>query len=284
MTDQTTTTQTATPAATDTAAPAANQPADTSATKQDSPAPAQQPAATPKEKMSSSYDKKDDKKPAAKADDKAADDDGKKDSSETDSAQEQPTDETDDAKPADQSSDDQDAEDTDKKDAEDEDKEGEGNQEAQPAYEPFTMPEGMELDEDALSEATPLLQELGADQEQAQKLVDVAASMLSKAVKKMTDQHNATVEGWRQQSMELFGKEGDAKFQEKVGRAEEVVKHFFSEDQRSVLTHYGLGNHPAFFAMALAIAEQTGEDRPTLPGAGGQKGQKTLGQIWYPET
>lgn len=271
MTDQTATTQTATPAATDTAAAATPAPAaDTSAdTKQDSPA--AQPTENPQQKMASQYE-----------DGKA--DDGKKDSSETDSAQEQPADDADDAKPADQSSDDQDSEDTDKKDAEDKKDEEEGNQEAQPAYEPFNMPEGMELDVEAMNEATPLLQELNATQEQAQKLVDVAASMLSKAAKKMTDQHNATVDGWRKETVELFGKDGDAKFQEKVGRAEEVVKHFFNDDQRSVLTHYGLGNHPAFFAMCLAIAEGTGEDRPFVNAASGEKGEKTLAQIWYPQT
>lgn len=182
---------------------------------------------------------------------------------------------------ASQSSDDQDAADTDK-DADGEGEEG-GNQDAQPAYEAFNLPEGMELDDVAMNEATPLLQELGANQEQAQKLVDVASSMLSKAAKNMADQHAAVVEGWRKESMEVFGKDGEAKFLENVGRAEEVVKHFFDTDEkRQVLTHYGLGNHPGFFAMCMAIAERTGEDRPFVGVASGEKGQKTLAQKWYP--
>ena len=213
-----------------------------------------------------------------------AGEDGKKELSKKDSAQEKPKDDDGDAKPADHDSDDQDAEDTDT-DAKD-DGEEEGKQEAQKTeYEAFTLPEGLELDSESLKDVLPLFQEMGATQEQAQQMVDVASSMLSKATKAMTDQHNAVTEGWRKETTELFGKEGDAQFKEKVGRAEEVVKQFFGEDQRDVLTHYGLGNHPAFFSMCLAIAEGTGEDRPNSLNAGnGAAGQKTLGQIWYPET
>ena len=213
-----------------------------------------------------------------------AGEDGKKELSKKDSAQEKPKDDDGDAKPADHDSDNQDAEDTDT-DAKD-DGEEEGNQEAQKTeYEAFTLPEGLELDSESLKDVLPLFQEMGATQEQAQQMVDVASSMLSKATKAMTDQHNAVTEGWRKETTELFGKEGDAQFKEKVGRAEEVVKQFFGEDQRDVLTHYGLGNHPAFFSMCLAIAEGTGEDRPNSLNAGnGAAGQKTLGQIWYPET
>ena len=94
----------------------------------------------------------------------------------------------------------------------------------------------------------------------------------------------AVVEGWRKETLDIFGKDGETQFMQNVGRAEEVVKHFFNEDQRKVLTHYGLGNHPAFFAMCMAIAEGTGEDRLTSLGGAGAKGEKTLAQTWYPET
>lgn len=258
-----TTEATATPAASDAAAAPAAQPAATPAPEA-TPAPADGAQNTPA--------------PAATGADDATKDSGKdvpaQETNQPDAAN------TEDGK---QPSDDPNATDTEKKDADGEDK-GEGNQDAQPAYADFNMPEGMELDAEAMNEATPLLQELNATQEQAQKLVDVAASMLSKAAKKMTDQHNAVVEGWRKETLDVFGKDGDAQFQEKVGRAEEVVKHFFNEDQRSVLTHYGLGNHPAFFAMCMAIAEGTGEDRPFVNAASGEKGEKTLAQIWYPQT
>lgn len=255
---------TATPAASNSPAPAAAAPAATATPAADTPA--------------TDAPKQDSATPAAQGAD-----DAKKDSGKDAPAQgeDQPDAENPDKEK--QPSDDKDSEDTDKKDAEDKDKE-EGNQDAQLSYSDFAVPEGMELDSEALNEATPILKELNASQEQAQKMVDVAASMLSKAAKKMADQHNAVVDGWRKETLETFGKDGEAKFQESVGRAEEVVKHFFNEDQRKVLTHYGLGNHPAFFAMCMAIAEGTGEDRPMMPSGSGAKGQKTLAQTWYPET
>lgn len=262
MTTETAAAATATPAASD-AAPAA--------------APAA--AATDTPAAAAADANKDTPAPAAQG----ADDAGNKDSGKDAPAQGADQPDADKGEKPNQSSDDQETKDTDKKDAEGEDK-GEGEQNAQPAYSDFSMPEGLELDSDAMNEATPILQELNATQEQAQKLVDVASSMLSKAAKTMADQHNAVVEGWRKETLEAFGKDGDAKFQEKVGRAEEVVKHFFGEEQRNVLTHYGLGNHPAFFAMCLAIAEGTGEDRPFVAGGGGEKGEKTLAKTWYPQT
>ena len=160
-----------------------------------------------------------------------------------------------------------------------------GNQEAQAVqYEPFKMPDGIQIDQGALDEATPVLQELKANQEQAQKLVDIGSSLISNVVKNMTDQHNARLEGWKKQTQEMFGKDGDAKFQERVGRAEEMIKKFFpSEDDKTFLKHYGAGNHPGVFAMALALAEGTGEDRPSFNTTGnGTNGQKTLAEVWYP--
>lgn len=264
---------TATPAASDSAVAAAPAASATPAPGGDAPASGDQGGAA-----NTPADNKDSGKPAGEGAD-----DANKDSGKDEPAQGSDQPDADEANKDNQSSDDKDAEDTDKKDAEAEDKE-EGNQEAQTAYEPFTMPEGMELDSEAMNEATPILQELKADQGQAQKLVDVAASMLSKAAKKMADQHNAVVEGWRKETLDVFGKDGEAKFMENVGRAEEVVKHFFNPEQQKVLTHYGLGNHPAFFAMCMAIAEGTGEDRLTSLGGAGAKGEKTLAKTWYPET
>jgi len=208
----------------------------------------------------------------------------KTNSGNNDPAQDHTKPDADKAKPAEQPSDDQKTDDS-KKDDEGKDKKEEGK-EAQPIeYQPFTMPEGMELDNDALKEALPVLQGLKADQAQAQKLVDVAATMISKVMKQASEQHNQTVEGWRKESESIFGKEGESKFKERIGRAEEVVKQFFNEDQRGILSSYGLGNHPAFFAMCLAIAEGTTEDRGILPAStGGFHSKQTLANTWYPDS
>lgn len=206
------------------------------------------------------------------------------DSEKTDDPQDQSETDADDSAKEDQPSKDENADDSDE-DKEAKDKE-EGNQEAEiPKYEAFNLPEGIALDEDALNEALPVLGKLKATQEDAQAMVDIASNMISKVMKNVSEQHNKVVDGWRSESESLFGKDGDAKFQERLGRAEEVVKQFFNEEQREVLTAYGLGNHPAFFAMALAIAEGTQEDRQTLPSSSNAlQSPQTLGETWYPAT
>lgn len=191
---------------------------------------------------------------------------------------------TDKADQPNQSSDEPKTEDADKTDTEGKDAE-DGDKDAQPAYEPFTMPEGMELDQAALDEVLPILQEHKVPQEAAQKLMDTAAAMLSKATKTMIDQHNDVVNGWRKETTELFGKDGEAKFEERKGKANEAIKAFFTPEQVETVNHYGLGNHPAFFKMCLAIAEGMGEDRPNLPSAGnGMKAEETLAAGWYGNT
>lgn len=272
MTDTTTSTTTAAPAtsAADTSASAQSTQNSTNApgqaaglTEPSSSTPAPDQAAAPKDGGA-------DKKDSGKTDTPARGDQAKPDAGKPDDGK--------------QPSDDQKTDDS-KKDDEGKDKKEEGNQEAQPQqYQPFTMPEGMEMDNDALNEALPVLQGLKASQEDAQKLVNVASAMMSKVMKNVSEQHNKVVEGWRKETEGLFAKDGDAKFNERVGRAEEVVKQFFNEEQRNVLTAYGLGNHPAFFAMCLAIAEGTSEDRPNLPAStGGLQSTSTLANTWYPE-
>lgn len=219
--------------------------------------------------------------PAAGSEAPAEGESANKDSTEAKPAQGEDKGKTDDSAKEGQASDDDKPKDADKAD-EGKDKE-EKTADAQPIkYEPFQVPEGMAIDNDALNEALPVLQELKVPQDQAQKLVDVASSMISKVMKNVSDQHNTVIEGWRKETTELFGKDGDAKFQERTGRAEEVVKQFFNEEQRKVLTAYGLGNHPGFFGMALAIAEGTQEDRLNLSGQKTSNGSaQSLGDIWY---
>lgn len=272
MTDTTTTTTTAAP----TTAAADSSASSASTTQNSQVAPGQaggstEPSSsTPSPDQAAAQPTGADEKNSGKTDDSAQDQQAKPDA--------------DKPQTGDQPSDDEKPDDA-KKDDEGKDKE-EGNQEAQPQqYESFALPEGIEMDNDALNEALPVLQGLKASQEDAQKLVNIGANMISKVMKNVSEQHNKVVEGWRKESESLFGKDGDAKFQERVGRAEEVVKQFFkTEEQRNILTAYGLGNHPAFFAMCLAIAEGTSEDRPTLPAStGGFQSTQTLAQTWYPD-
>lgn len=260
---------------TDTPTPAASTPAATPTTNSAPAAPAA--AAT---QNTPSGDAQTDTAASSVTNDKA---DGSNNSGEDAPAQGADQPDTDKADQPNQSSDEPNAEDA--QEGDEGEGEEDGNQEAQePQYEPFTMPEGVEIDQRALDEALPVLQALKADQQQAQSLVDIGASLVSNALKNITDQHNTQVATWKGETLKQFGADGDAKFQERAGRAEEVIRQFFpTEENKQVLTHYGIGNHPSIFAMALAIAEATGEDRPSFNLANnGTNGNETLAEVWYP--
>lgn len=152
------------------------------------------------------------------------------------------------------------------------------------AYQPsdFVMPEGMELDADAFAAAAPVLKELNVPKEAAQKLVDVAASMVSKAVKTATDAHLQTVENWGSQTKAEFGKGGEAAFDKERAIAQAAINRFMSEDERQQLQHYGLGNFPAVFRMAHALGTMMAEDNLSLPNGQGGGKEETLAEVWYP--
>lgn len=153
------------------------------------------------------------------------------------------------------------------------------------AYQPsdFTMPEGMELDAEAFEAAAPVLAEHNVPKEAAQKLVDVAATMVSKAIKTATDAHLKQVETWGTQTKEEFGKNGEAAFEKERATAQAAINRFFSEDERQQLQHYGLGNFPAVFRMAHALGTMMAEDNLSLPNGPGSGKEESLADVWYPQ-
>lgn len=201
--------------------------------------------------------------------------DAPKDSAKDAAAQGDKPADTDKSKPDGQSSE------TDKaKDAEG--KEGEDAQ--KPVEYQLTAPEGMEIDADALSAAVPILQKHNVPQEAAQELTNVAAGMVSKAMKQVASQHTAKVQEWHDATVKEFGEGGEAEFSKKVGVAQKAMNKFFSEDEKKMVRHYGFGNFPALFRMAYAMGSAMQEDSPNLPaGNQGAGKDKTLGQSWYPE-
>lgn len=167
------------------------------------------------------------------------------------------------------------------------DGEGKEGQEAEKPieYQPFTLPEGLEMDADALAAATPVFQKLKATQEDAQSLVNMAGTVVSKTVKHMNDEFAKQVTKWHDATVSEFGKEGEQVFKEKTAVAQRAINKIFSEEERASLSHYGFGNFPGIFRMAHALGMALGEDTGAnnTSGAGTGKEDKTLAEIWYPQ-
>jgi hypothetical protein len=118
----------------------------------------------------------------------------------------------------------------------------------------FQMPEGVEIDQDAVQEFSGLAKELKLDQANAQKVADIAVKMMAK----QTEQHQNLVTSWTEQTKadKEFG--GD-RLNENLAVAKKALDTFGTPELRDVLNMTGLGNHPevirAFYRAGKAISE-----------------------------
>ena len=82
------------------------------------------------------------------------------------------------------------------------DGEADGTPDADPAtgapesYADFTMPEGIKIDLAAMEKFTPMAKELNLTQDQAQKLVDIQATMMAEAGQAMQDDLDSKSDTW----------------------------------------------------------------------------------------
>lgn len=129
------------------------------------------------------------------------------------------------------------------------------------SYADFTLPEGMELDEKALEGAAPLFKEIGATQEQAQKLIDIAAGMVQAGAQKQAESFSQIVEDWRKQS-EQDSEFGGDKLEENVRLAQEALNKFGTPELKQLMTDYGIGNNPEVIRFMVKIGKLTKEDQP----------------------
>lgn len=103
----------------------------------------------------------------------------------------------------------------------------------------FKVPEGMQMDEGLLEKATPVLKELGLDQNEAGKLFNLMVEREQANVERW----NKQIDTWKQETMKELGENAEAelantsKFIDKFGgkRADAI---------RTVLNDTGLGSHP----------------------------------------
>ncbi len=146
----------------------------------------------------------------------------------------------------------------------------EGSQTPPDAYADFTMPEGITLDEAALAEASPLFKELGLNQEQSQKVVDLYAKQVQAGSQKQVDDFNQLKSDWRNDSMkdDEFG--GD-NFEENVKVAQNAINQYGTPGLKQLLDDYGVGNHPEVVRFMVRVGQTLKEDVPGSAGSATSK-------------
>lgn len=129
------------------------------------------------------------------------------------------------------------------------------------AYSDFSMPEGVELDTAALEKAVPVFQELGLNQEQAQKLVDLQASMVQEGLQKQADASTQWIEDLQTQTKNDPELGGD-KFDENMGIARQGMEAYGNAEFKELMDSSGLGNHPEVIRFMWKLGQNIKNDVP----------------------
>jgi hypothetical protein len=133
------------------------------------------------------------------------------------------------------------------------------------AYE-LTAPDGMTIDADLLTEATPIFKEAGLSNEQAQAILPAAKSLVEKTqqstVQNLIDAGNQQRKAWLDAARadeKIGGANWDASLHS-AGRALDALGHAEGSEFRTALNETGFGNHPEMIRIFARIGEMVGED------------------------
>lgn len=185
------------------------------------------------------------------------------------------------------------------------DGEGEDGGEGVPEqYEAFNLPEGMELDESALADADPLFKELGLTQAQAQKAIDVYASIIQKQSDGRIEAYEAAQKESQKaiiehpeyggdkldESMSVVGKLFDEVFgpmPEAPKSGDEKSLAAYAENPqvkfRQALDASGMANSPELFELFVKVGGLVGEDT-FVRGGNASSDKRDLAEILYGKT
>lgn len=127
------------------------------------------------------------------------------------------------------------------------------------AYEDFAAPEGVELDTEVLGSFKEVAKEFNLSQPAAQKMVDMAASLVQKQQAAFQQQIADTTAGWRNAS--VSDKEfGGTNLQENLKIAATARDKFATPELKAFLDESRLGDHPEVVRLFVKIGKAIGED------------------------
>lgn len=129
------------------------------------------------------------------------------------------------------------------------------------AYE-LQAPEGFTIAPESVELVTPVFKELGLSNEQANKLMPVAAKFAQQIQQQMLDAHTATTADWGKQALadpELGGGSTET-FNQNLGIAAKALDDLATPEFRKFLDDTGLGNHPDMIRFALRAGKAISDE------------------------
>lgn len=151
-------------------------------------------------------------------------------------------------------------------------------------YEAFTMPEGYALDEQLLSEFSPVLKELNLPQAAAQKVMDFAPKLIEHTqqatVAQVLEQTGLKDFPTWANAVKTDKEIGGDKYAENLAVANKAIGAFGTPELRAILKQTGLANHPEMVRFAFHVGKQISEDA-FIQGGKVVQGKSTA-EVLYP--
>lgn len=156
--------------------------------------------------------------------------------------------------------------------------------EAPESYEAFSLPEGMEIDEEILGEFQQMAKEHGLPQDQAQRYVDFGSKLVQQAqegtVATLSDQWSETCAKWVEE-IKADKELGGDNLPQTLAVARKAISTFGDDNLRQVLEETGMTNNPALLRFAHKIGRALLDD--TLhTGSPTANAERPPEQVLYP--
>lgn len=148
-------------------------------------------------------------------------------------------------------------------------------------YEPFELPQGVEVDTAALAEAHQLFAEARLSQPQAQKLVDLYAGKMNELVQRQISAAEDRQKAWVAEvrsDPELGGR----RFESARAAAQKALNRFGTPELRRSLDELGVSNSPQLFRFFVRVGQAVSED--SWVGARSSAGRPSAAETLYPHS
>jgi hypothetical protein len=164
---------------------------------------------------------------------------------------------------------------------------GEGEKVVPEAYE-LTVSDGFELDAAAIEAATPVFQELGLSNDQAQKLIPIAEQFAQSITDRLNQQIIGAVTAeraaWLEEAKsdaEIGGDKWDGTLVT-AAKALDTLGFTKGSPFRNLLNESGLGNHPEMIRAFAKVGRALSEDNDFIRSGQVATGARTAAETLYP--
>jgi len=149
------------------------------------------------------------------------------------------------------------------------------------AYSEFNVPEGMDIDSAMMDKASPIFQEIGLSQDQAQMVVDLYGEKMQEIAQEQANAYTQQLTAWEGDVKADKELGGDA-FDANIGIALKGLEQFGTPELKDFLETSGAGSHPEVIRAFYRMGKLVSEDNPGGTHSPAQ-GKTDHASILYPD-